>query len=69
MRIKIENVNGKLKLKIKIQNSKLIPSLKISCAARVKEIGPNIYELRNTRESRGTSIEANVNNTCQACGL
>ena len=57
LRIKIENVNGKLKLNIEIgnwnrecewkigiknQNLKLIPSLKISCAARIKEIGPNI---------------------------
>ena len=57
MTIEIENWNWKLKLKIEIenwnsecewkieiknQNSKLIPSLKISCAARVKEIGPNI---------------------------
>ena len=57
MKIKIENRNWKLKLKIEIenwnrecewkidiknQNSKLIPSLKISCAARVTEIGANI---------------------------
>ena len=44
MKIEVENQNRECewKIEIKNQNSKLIPSLKISCEARVKEIGPNI---------------------------
>ena len=45
---------------------RLFLSPTISYETRGKEIRPNII---TTGESHGTSIEPNVNNTCQARGL